>query len=135
MNHVNLEMEFSKALDKLGDTTLQREDEEDDIGAAFQKFAVVTKELSALMKNMVSVETKIFDFETVMIKFILSLKSLQKVCLRKWGIEFGRFTTTFTILVVSKIVLRPASVKHQSSRNMFQQTIHKTNCLSPSLVV
>ena len=61
MNHVNLEMEFSKALDKLGDTTLQREDEEDDIGAAFQKFAVVTKELSALMKNMVSVETKILN--------------------------------------------------------------------------
>ena len=47
-------MEFSKALDKLGDTAITREDEEDDIGAAFQKFAVVTKELSALMKNMVS---------------------------------------------------------------------------------
>ena len=52
-DHVNLEMDFSKALDKLGDTALTREDEEDDIGAAFQKFAVVTKELSALMKNMV----------------------------------------------------------------------------------
>ena len=39
---------------KMGDTALTREDEEDDIGAAFQKFAVVTKELSALMKNMVS---------------------------------------------------------------------------------
>ena len=49
-------MEFSKALDKLGDTAITREDEEDDIGAAFQKFAVVTKELSALMKNMVSGE-------------------------------------------------------------------------------
>ena len=47
-------MDFSKALDKMGDTALTREDEEDDIGAAFQKFAVVTKELSALMKNMVS---------------------------------------------------------------------------------
>ena len=49
-------MDFSKALDKLGDTAITREDEEDDIGAAFQKFAVVTKELSALMKNMVSGE-------------------------------------------------------------------------------
>lgn len=48
-------MDFSKALDKMGDTALTREDEEDDIGAAFQKFAVVTKELSALMKNMVRV--------------------------------------------------------------------------------
>ena len=54
-DHVNFEMDFSKALDKIGDTALTREDEEDDIGAAFQKFAVVTKELSALMKNMVSV--------------------------------------------------------------------------------
>ena len=55
MNHVNFETDFSKALDKMGDTALTREEEEDDIGAAFQKFAVVTKELSALMKNMVSV--------------------------------------------------------------------------------
>ena len=54
LDHVSFEMEFSKALDKLGDTALTRDDEEDDIGAAFQKFAVVTKELSALMKNMVS---------------------------------------------------------------------------------
>ena len=44
---------MSKALDKMGDTAMQRDDEEDDIGAAFQKFAVVTKELGALMKNMV----------------------------------------------------------------------------------
>ena len=53
-DHVNFEMDFSKALDKMGDTALTRDDEEDEIGAAFQKFAVVTKELSALMKNMVS---------------------------------------------------------------------------------
>ena len=63
-DHVNFEMDFSKALDKMGDTALTREDEEDDIGAAFQKFAVVTKELSALMKNMVSVlqSSNIFIF-------------------------------------------------------------------------
>lgn len=52
-DHVNLEMELSKALDKMGDTAITRDDEEDDIGAAFQKFAVVTKELSALMRNLV----------------------------------------------------------------------------------
>ena len=57
VNHVGLEMELSKALDKLGDTVLTRDDEEDDIGAAFQKFAVVTKEMAALMKNMVRFQT------------------------------------------------------------------------------
>ena len=64
-------MDFSKALDKMGDTALTREDEEDDIGAAFQKFAVVTKELSALMKNMVSVllSSNKYSFYPVLLKF------------------------------------------------------------------
>jgi Arf-GAP/SH3 domain/ANK repeat/PH domain-containing protein len=52
-DHVSLDMELSKVLDKMGDTAISREEEEDDIGAAFQKFAVVTKELSNLMKNLV----------------------------------------------------------------------------------
>ena len=53
-------MELSKALDKMGDMAITREDEEDDIGAAFQKFAVVTKELSALMRNLVRYDCQIF---------------------------------------------------------------------------
>ena len=51
-------MDFSKALNRLGETAIMREDVgdygSDDIGAAFQKFSVVTKELSNLMKNLVS---------------------------------------------------------------------------------
>jgi hypothetical protein len=47
-------MDLAKTLAKLGDTAIMREDEPDDIGTAFQKFAVVTKELASLMKNMVS---------------------------------------------------------------------------------
>ena len=65
-------MEFSKALDKLGDTALTRDDEEDDIGAAFQKFAVVTKELSALMKNMVS-----YDFDMWISIYLFYAKLMQ----------------------------------------------------------
>ena len=51
--HVNHELEFSKVLDRLGDTAMTGEDDNDDIGAAFKKFAVVTKELSAQMRNLV----------------------------------------------------------------------------------
>ena len=51
-------MDFSKALNRLGETLIMREDSadygSDDIGAAFQKFSVVTKELSNLMKTLVS---------------------------------------------------------------------------------
>ena len=57
-DHVTVEMDFSKALNRLGETAIMREDIQDygsdDIGAAFQKFSVVTKELSNLMKNLVS---------------------------------------------------------------------------------
>ena len=53
-DHVAGTLEFSKALNRLGQNMIVREDEPDDVGAAFQKFAVVTKELANLMKNMVS---------------------------------------------------------------------------------
>ena len=41
-----------RALERLGSIALSQE--EPDIGAAFLKFSVVTKELSALMKTLVS---------------------------------------------------------------------------------
>ncbi len=47
-------LDFSKALNRLGENVIVRDDEPDDVGAAFQKFAVVTKELANIMKNMVS---------------------------------------------------------------------------------
>ena len=57
-DQVGVELDFSKALNRLGETAFTREDVgdfgSDDIGAAFQKFSVVTKELSNLMKNLVS---------------------------------------------------------------------------------
>lgn len=46
-------MYLSRALERLGGNALSK-DSEPDIGAAFFKFAVVTKELSALMKTLVS---------------------------------------------------------------------------------
>lgn len=45
-------MYLSRALDRLGDNAMSK-DQEPDIGEAFIKFAVVTKELSALMKTLV----------------------------------------------------------------------------------
>ncbi|XP_057329674.1 arfGAP with SH3 domain, ANK repeat and PH domain-containing protein isoform X1 [Microplitis mediator] len=48
--HVDNEIYLGRALEKLGDAALK--EQEHDIGAAFFKFAVVTKELSALMKTL-----------------------------------------------------------------------------------
>lgn len=45
------EVYLGRALERLGDAALK--EQEPDIGAAFLKFAVVTKELSALMKTLV----------------------------------------------------------------------------------
>nr|CAD7259111.1 unnamed protein product [Timema shepardi]CAD7569147.1 unnamed protein product [Timema californicum] len=50
-SHVDNEMYLSRSLEKLGGNALNK-DQEPDIGAAFIKFAVVTKELSALMKTL-----------------------------------------------------------------------------------
>lgn len=52
--HVDNEMYLSRALDKLGQTSLNKDYQEPDISAAFIKFSVVTKELSILMKTLVS---------------------------------------------------------------------------------
>lgn len=46
-------MFMMRALERLGDKVLDQD--EPDIGAAFIKFSVVTKELSALMKTLVSI--------------------------------------------------------------------------------
>ncbi|GLV37592.1 ArfGAP with SH3 domain ankyrin repeat and PH domain [Carabus blaptoides fortunei] len=50
--HVDNEMYLARALEKLGNNAISNKDQEPDIGAAFLKFAVVTKELSALMKTL-----------------------------------------------------------------------------------
>ncbi|GFR32574.1 arfGAP with SH3 domain, ANK repeat and PH domain-containing protein [Trichonephila clavata] len=49
--HVDNEVYLSKALDRLGANAMTK-DQEPDIGAAFIKFSIVTKELSALMKTL-----------------------------------------------------------------------------------
>ncbi|XP_045482000.1 arfGAP with SH3 domain, ANK repeat and PH domain-containing protein isoform X2 [Harmonia axyridis] len=49
--HVENEMYLGRALEKIGLNTISKENEEV-IGNAFNKFAVVTKELSALMKTL-----------------------------------------------------------------------------------
>lgn len=49
-------MYLGRALERLGDAALK--EQEPDIGAAFLKFAVVTKELSALMKTLVRVSSE-----------------------------------------------------------------------------
>lgn len=64
-----------KALERLGTVALTKE--EPDIGAAFLKFSVVTKELSALMKTLVRHYFFIFLLNFFLIfffKFVLDAK-------------------------------------------------------------
>lgn len=56
--HVDNELYLSKALEKLGANAMSK-DQEPDIGAAFIKFSIVTKELSALMKTLVSFSSEL----------------------------------------------------------------------------
>lgn len=58
--HVDNEMCLVRALERLGSAALSKE--EPDIGAAFLKFSVVTKELSALMKTLVSLFAYIYTY-------------------------------------------------------------------------
>ena len=51
---VESEQSMSKSLEKLGANAMSK-DSEPDIGAAFIKFSIVTKELSSLMKALVSI--------------------------------------------------------------------------------
>ena len=48
-SHTAATQEFSKSLNRISEFN-----EDDDIGVAFQKFAIVTRQLSELMKDLVS---------------------------------------------------------------------------------
>ena len=57
-SHTSATQEFSKSLNRISESAFGRE-EEDDIGVAFQKFAIVTRQLSELMKDLVSKQQKV----------------------------------------------------------------------------
>ena len=54
LGHVNSQVDFTKVLNQIAESAITREDERDEIGEAFQKFAIVTKELASIQKNLVS---------------------------------------------------------------------------------
>ena len=54
--HTSTTQEYSRSLNRISESTFGR-DEEDDIGVAFQKFAIVTRQLSELMKDLVSIQS------------------------------------------------------------------------------
>jgi hypothetical protein len=70
--HIDNEVYLSKALERLGANAMTK-DQEPDIGAAFIKFSIVTKELSALMKTLVCI--LLFSFSHSFVKSSLSHSS------------------------------------------------------------
>ena len=73
-SHTTTSFEFSKSLNRISETTYARDVygsvEDDDIGVAFQKFAIVTRQLSELMKDLVrDYELCITLFAKIYLKF------------------------------------------------------------------
>jgi Arf-GAP/SH3 domain/ANK repeat/PH domain-containing protein len=52
-SHTSATQEFSRSLNRISESTFGREEEED-VGVAFQKFAIVTRQLSELMKDLMT---------------------------------------------------------------------------------
>ena len=67
-SHTSATQEFSRSLNRISESTFGREEEED-VGVAFQKFAIVTRQLSELMKDLVSIFYKSIQLFSIMYNY------------------------------------------------------------------
>ena len=71
-SHTSATQEFSRSLNRISESTFGREEEED-VGVAFQKFAIVTRQLSELMKDLVSIFYKSIQLFSIMYNHVQCL--------------------------------------------------------------